>query len=202
MNRVPPRDGGKRYSDSLERRINLLTLLVVVQVLLLGALLILQFIPGSETNRMDSAAKTMDETKKVSPAETKMPGKSSGNKEPAVKPVVKKPETGKLPPEVALDRAVRIEVLNACGVSRLAAKYTEILRAEGYDIRETGNAPHTSTSRIFDRTALPGQAKRLADVMGILPQYVLSKPDKKLVDIDLTLVIGSDYKSLRLKPKN
>jgi hypothetical protein len=55
-------------------------------------------------------------------------------------------------------------------------------------------------SYIYDRTGLEGQAARLARILGIPTQRIIRQSDPQLVDIDLSLILGSDYRRLKLQP--
>ncbi len=178
MNRVPLRETGRKSSDHLERRVNLLTVLVAIQVVLLAVLLILDFGPRFGIG-----------------------GGGEGGINPELlseNPTVDMPERGELPPEVEPSRPVRVEILNGCGVAKLASRFAEVLRAKGYDVRDTRNADHLNYSKslIYDRTRLQGQALRLAQLLSIPADRVLDRPNPQLVDIDLTLILGKDYANL------
>lgn len=193
MNRVPVREGGAKTSESLERRVNVLTWLVVIQVVLLAALITIQFLPS-----LDGFGKGM----------AKKPVAEQGSEEmlaedpEASQPVVKTEETGSLPPEIPATRPVRIEILNGCGVPKLAAQYADLLRSRGYDVRDTRNADRSNyqNSLVYDRTDLAGQAERLADLLGIATSQVTDNPNSQLVDVDLTLVLGADHSTFKLQP--
>ncbi|MCB2198040.1 LytR C-terminal domain-containing protein [bacterium] len=193
MNRVPVREGGAKTSDSLERRVTLLTWLVVIQVVLLAALITIQFLPsfdgfGSMTASKEAAGQPGDEM--------------FSEEMSSDQPVVKTEETGNLPPEIPATRPVRIEILNGCGVPKLAAQYADLLRSRGYDVRDTRNADRSNyqNSLIYDRTDLAGQAVRLADLLGISTSQVTDNPNSQLVDVDLTLVLGDDHSTFKLQP--
>ncbi|MBM3325323.1 MAG: LytR family transcriptional regulator, partial [Calditrichaeota bacterium] len=94
----------------------------------------------------------------------------------------------------------RVQVLNGCGLPGFAKRVVPILRERGFDVREFGNANHFryEYSVVLDRTSRPAAAMALADSLGMEHGQVRSEPDARLVDIDLTLIIGRDYKGLRL----
>lgn len=90
---------------------------------------------------------------------------------------------------------VRISILNGCGIPGLAAKWKDKLRDLNFDVRETGN------SRIqYDKTIILSRsedltyANYLAQTLGIPNENILMQLNKDLVDIDLTVIVGSDYK--------
>ena len=123
--------------------------------------------------------------------------------------------TGATVPKTALEKAessaaptasvvslsgLRIQVLNGCGVKGLARRISPTLRSWGLDVRETKNAsrPDYDHSEIIDRRGQLDAARALADSLGIKRQYVTSEFAPNLVDIDLTLIVGSDYRRLHL----
>jgi len=105
------------------------------------------------------------------------------------------------PPEPAPPEArvgLRLQVLNGAGEPRLAARTGDALLRQRYDVRETGNARETAArSRILVRRGGLPLGLRLAEDLGLAPDRVLLEPDARLVDVDLTLVVGADWRSLR-----
>lgn len=90
---------------------------------------------------------------------------------------------------------IRVSILNGCGIPGLAANWKDKLRDLNFDVRETGN------SRIkYDKTIILSRsedltyANYLAQTIGISNENVLMQLNKDLVDIDLTVIVGSDYK--------
>jgi hypothetical protein len=100
------------------------------------------------------------------------------------------------PPEARV--GLRLQILNGAGVPRLAARTAEALLRQRYDIRETGNAREAAArSRILVRQGGLPLGLRLADDLGLAAERVLLEPDPRLVDVDLSLVIGADWNTLR-----
>ncbi len=191
MNRVMLRNGSSRKSTAgLERKISTLTFLVFLQVVLLAVFLILQFVDISGLSGLRSRSGLEAEN---------YLGEYGDYDVSDIVPVIDKPETGKLPPEVPLNRRVYIQVLNGCGVPKVAARIADGLREKGYDVRDVANADRHDypSTLIYDRTGLTGQAQRLAQVMSVSRQRVFYREDSSLVDVDLTVIIGSDYSSLQ-----
>ena len=96
---------------------------------------------------------------------------------------------------------LRVQVLNGCGVKGLARRVSPALRGLGLDVRETKNAsrPDYDYSSIIDRRGNVDAARALADSLGIKREHVSSEFAPNLVDIDLTLIVGADYRRLNLK---
>ncbi|HEY0025406.1 MAG TPA: LytR C-terminal domain-containing protein [Longimicrobium sp.] len=88
---------------------------------------------------------------------------------------------------------VRVAVLNASGIPRLADRGRARLRDDGrFDVKEIGNAPGFSpdSSVVLDRVRQVGQARAVADALGI--SRVESRPDANLY-LDVTVVLGKDW---------
>jgi hypothetical protein len=88
---------------------------------------------------------------------------------------------------------VRVAVLNASGIPRLADRGRARLRDDGrFDVKEIGNAPGFSpdSSVVLDRVGQVAPARAVADALGIL--RVESRPDANLY-LDVTVVLGKDW---------
>jgi len=97
-------------------------------------------------------------------------------------------------------RSIRLQVLNGCGVKGLAKVVSPALRAKGFDVRETRNAGsfRYTQSLVMDRVGRPELAQAVADSLGIDRSRVTTEIARNLVDIDVTVIVGADYQSLRL----
>lgn len=112
-------------------------------------------------------------------------------------------------PRIAADRAqedpalisevIQLEVLNGCGITGIATRFTDQLREYGFDVVETGNYDHfdVSNSIVISRSGKMENAYRVADALGISRQQVLREQAAEFY-LDVTLIIGSDYESLNL----
>ena len=98
------------------------------------------------------------------------------------------------------EKAIRLQVLNGCGVKGLAKVVSPVLRAKGFDVRETRNASHFRYARtvVLDRIGRLDLAYAVADSLGIDRSLVSTEISRNLVDIDVTLIVGSDYVTLGL----
>jgi hypothetical protein len=101
---------------------------------------------------------------------------------------------------VQLERSIRLQVLNGCGVKGLAKIVSPALRAKGFDVRETRNAGsyRYTQSLVMDRVGRPELAQAVAESLGIDRSRVTTEMARNLVDIDVTVIVGADYESLRL----
>lgn len=112
-------------------------------------------------------------------------------------------------PRIVTDRAqedpalisevIQLEVLNGCGITGIATRFTDKLREYGFDVVETGNYDHFDVSNTFviSRSGQMENAYRVADALGISHQQVLREQAPEFY-LDVTLIIGSDYETLNL----
>lgn len=96
------------------------------------------------------------------------------------------------------EKIIQIDVLNGCGTAGIAVKFTEFLRARGFDILEMGNYKSFDVQEtlVVDRTGNIENAYKIAQALGVDRKNVIQQisPDSYL---DCSVVIGKDYLSLR-----
>lgn len=94
---------------------------------------------------------------------------------------------------------IQLEVLNGCGVPGLADQFTSSLRQNGFDVVETGNFDNFNMENtiVISRTFDTQNARRIARALGVSEQHILIEASEDFY-LDATVVIGSDYKSLKL----
>lgn len=94
---------------------------------------------------------------------------------------------------------IQLEVLNGCGVAGLADRFTFALRQNGFDVVETGNFDNFNmeSTIVISRTYNTENARRVARALGVNEQNILIEASEDFY-LDATVVIGSDYKSLKL----
>ncbi len=87
---------------------------------------------------------------------------------------------------------VRVEVLNASGVTGVAGDATRSLRGAGFDVVGFGNAGTYSEepSVVMDRVGMMEAARLVAQILGI--GQVRSEPDSTLF-VDVTVRLGPDW---------
>ena len=90
------------------------------------------------------------------------------------------------------DRRIRVEVLNAAGIPRLAQRGTDLLRDRGFDVVYYGNAHGFApeSSLVLDRVGDAAAAASVAEAIGI--RHVRSEPDTSLY-LEATVVLGRDW---------
>ena len=96
------------------------------------------------------------------------------------------------PPPEPEARRVRVEVLNAAGVPRLARRGTEHLRDAGFDVVYYGNARgfHPDTTLVLDRVGDAAAAAAVAEALGV--ERIRAEPDTSLY-LEVTVVLGRDW---------
>jgi LytR cell envelope-related transcriptional attenuator len=88
---------------------------------------------------------------------------------------------------------VRVEVLNAGGVSGMARAATRALREAGFDVVQFGNAAtfdEARPSEVIDRVGRADIAQVVAEALGI--DNVQSDPDPNLY-VDVSVLLGSEW---------
>ena len=98
-----------------------------------------------------------------------------------------------------IGNVIQLEVLNGCGVPGLANDFTSTLRQNGFDVVETGNFKNFDMQHtvVIARNFDSDNAHRVADALGINPENIFIEASKDYY-LDATVVIGSDYQSLKL----
>jgi len=98
-----------------------------------------------------------------------------------------------------IGKIIQLEVLNGCGVPGLANDVTSTLRKNGFDVVETGNFENFDMQNtvVIARTFNKQNAQRVADALGVKNENVFIEASEDFY-LDATVVIGSDYKSLKL----
>jgi len=87
---------------------------------------------------------------------------------------------------------VRVEVLNAAGLPKLARTATDALRDVGFDVVYFGNAGSfdRESSVVLDRVGDVAAARAVADALGI--RSVRSEPDSNLF-VDVSVLLGKAW---------
>jgi len=95
-------------------------------------------------------------------------------------------------------KPVQLEVLNGCGVNGVAEKFTDYLRAGNFDVVNIGNyrSFDIGHSLLIDRTGNMSNAFKIASTLGIKKNNIIQQVNKEYF-LDVTLVIGKDYKRLK-----
>ena len=93
---------------------------------------------------------------------------------------------------------IQVEVLNGCGLSGTADKFTDYLRLHHFDVVQIGNyiSYDIEKSIVIDRTGNMINAFKVADSLGINHKNVVQQMSNKYF-LDVSLIIGKDFNSLK-----
>ena len=99
---------------------------------------------------------------------------------------------------------IQLNVLNGCGVTGVADRFTDYLRAHNFDVVELGNYTVKGTVNynvdetfVIDRIGNKANAYKVAKALGIENVKVIQQINEDYF-LDVSLVIGKDY--YKLKP--
>ena len=97
-----------------------------------------------------------------------------------------------VPVQNQVEKVLQIEVLNGCGVSGIAAKFTEFLRDAGFDVVKTDNYKENDRDKfnmprtvVIDRRGVKENALKVGRALGLSASRVLSEPNEAYL-IDAT----------------
>lgn len=95
-----------------------------------------------------------------------------------------------------VQQLIQVEVLNGCGVAGVGDGLTDILRAKGIDVVKTGNYRSFDIDNTFiiDRMGKVETANKVADSLNLDKKFIIKEINKSYF-LDLTIVIGKDYKN-------
>jgi len=111
------------------------------------------------------------------------------------KPVVENEFSG-VPAEI-----IQAEVLNGCGVSGLADRFTDFLRDNNVDVVNSGNyfSFDVKETLVIDRIGNKANAEKIAKLLGVKKNNVIQQLSEEYF-LDVSVIIGKDY--FKLKPVN
>jgi hypothetical protein len=94
---------------------------------------------------------------------------------------------------------IQLDVLNGCGVSGVADRFTDYLRAHNFDVVQIDNYISFDVDETFviDRIGNKANALKVARSIGIENAKVIQQLNENYF-LDVSLVIGKDY--YKLKP--
>ena len=99
---------------------------------------------------------------------------------------------------------IKVEILNGCGVNRLAARLREFLIDKNYDVIDFRDYKRFDipTTFVIDRNYMDKRnARKVANVIGVNKKHVFPQlsPQRKL---DVTVIIGKDYQDIKFFKNN
>lgn len=92
---------------------------------------------------------------------------------------------------------IQVDVRNGCGISGVADRFTDFLRAKGFDVAEYGNyiSSEVDETLVIDRIGNMANAYAVAKSLGVKKENVIQQLNKDYF-IDVSVIIGKDYFSL------
>lgn len=87
---------------------------------------------------------------------------------------------------------IKIQLLNGTGSKSKLNEVTTLLKDKGYNVTKTGTAQNTSKTTIINRTGKSSQI--ISEVKDVLGGIGTSSTGKNNSNVDITIIIGKDYK--------
>lgn len=89
---------------------------------------------------------------------------------------------------------IQVEVLNGCGVSGLADRFTDYLRSKGYDVVNKGNYIQFDIEKtmIIDRIGNKANAEVIANSLGVNKNSIITQINEDYF-LDVSVILGADY---------
>lgn len=99
--------------------------------------------------------------------------------------------------EGKISEIIQVEVLNGCGASGIADRFTEYLRTHGCDVVSSSNYSQFDVQKtiVIDRIGNPANAKYIADLLGV--KNIITQINKEYF-LDVSVIIGNDYRKLKV----
>lgn len=95
-------------------------------------------------------------------------------------------------------RKIQIEILNGAGAPGIASRLTRYFRKNDIDVVFSGNYKNfgVKKTKILNRSGNSRHARKIASLLGLDSRRVSLKKNTSL-QLDVTLIIGADYKKLK-----
>jgi hypothetical protein len=92
---------------------------------------------------------------------------------------------------------IKVEVLNGCGITGVAEKLTNYLRANGLDVVNLKNyrSFQIENSIVIARTSNIQNAEKVAVIAGLGNESVIQQMNPEYL-LDVTFILGKDFKKL------
>lgn len=107
----------------------------------------------------------------------------------------KQPEPAPAP--VVPSKVIQLDVQNGCGAKGAGAKFTQFLRASGFDVVDVKNYSSSRVARtlVIDRLGNLAAAKKVAAALGVAESNIIQQINPDYF-VAVSVVIGEDYPSL------
>jgi hypothetical protein len=104
------------------------------------------------------------------------------------------------PTQVLEAEKAKLRVLNGTATAGLAARTTDYLASQGFNIAETGNAEQVyGSTTLYDYTGKPYTLKYLAEAMAVDPNRIYSRYDPTS-PVDVVVILGNDWAANNTMP--
>jgi hypothetical protein len=176
-------------------------LLLVILVGLTGIDLYLDHFKGNRQKATEPFSEVSTES--VDNGQASEPVQQQTAPEPAIAEKETVPEETKPLSRKPGPEDIKVEVLNGCGVRGIAARVRGILRDRGFDVMSYGNAARQDYGKTLIIVRSEGDfgvraAEVLARSLRVDEDQIRVERDPSLVDIDLTVILGLDHRTLDL----
>jgi len=93
---------------------------------------------------------------------------------------------------------IQVEVLNGCGISGVADRFTDYLRNNQFDVVNMGNYIRFDMDEtlVIDRIGNMANAQKTAKALGVKNSNILQQLNQEYF-LDVSIVIGRDYYTLQ-----
>ena len=93
--------------------------------------------------------------------------------------------------------SIQVDLLNATGENRIAARFRDYLKQKGYDVVDMGNYKvEVPKTMVVDKFGDYNKSKRVAEALGVSTRNIVTQLDKSKY-IDVSVIIGKDYSELK-----
>jgi|WetSurMetagenome_2_1015567.scaffolds.fasta_scaffold218210_3 hypothetical protein len=93
---------------------------------------------------------------------------------------------------------IQVDVINACGTSKVGSQFMQYLRDRGYDVVESRNYHRFDVKRslVIARTKNIRNAEKVAAALGVASPQIIQEINPDFF-VDVSVVIGHDHQSLK-----
>lgn len=97
---------------------------------------------------------------------------------------------------ITVSEIIQVEVLNGCGVSGIAERFTDYLRTNNIDVVSSSNYSDYNVPKtiVIDRIGNSANAKYVAEILGV--KKIITQINKDYF-LDVSIIIGKDYNKLK-----
>lgn len=96
-------------------------------------------------------------------------------------------------------RIIQLDVLNGCGAKGVGSRFTDFLRANGFDVVEMKNYKSflVNQTLVVDRIGDLSLARRVAAALGVSEKNIIQQINPDYF-VDLSVIIGKDFSELKV----